>query len=139
MVRYVGFFREGNESGDPSLYRDSLRSAAEGPAAPDEDRILQYLMSGTEIFSTMGVERDVLDGEKWIGGAGSLVTDGEWVWPVDLVHYLEHYHIALPEEFLARVRGAGYLMKPIDDARIREVDKEVFPNPPPNPWANRKA
>ena len=28
-------------------------------------------------------------------------TDGEWVWPEGLVHYVRHHGIVLPEEFLA--------------------------------------
>lgn len=81
----------------------------------------------------MGAERDVISGDEWVGGAGSLVTDGEWVWPVDLVHYLSRYHIALPADFLAHVRKSDYRVPAVSDERAREIMAELFPKRP-SPW-----
>ncbi|MGA5559764.1 hypothetical protein ACPCUV_01015 [Streptomyces platensis] len=133
MIRRVGFFAEGNEDGDPAVYSESLTQAIDGPPAPDEDQILSYLKGGEEIFSTMGAERDVISGDEWVGGAGSLVTDGEWVWPVDLVHYLSRYHIALPVDFLEHVRKSEYRAPAVSGERAREVMTELFPKRP-SPW-----
>ncbi|MFI0262541.1 hypothetical protein ACH4OW_26280 [Streptomyces sp. NPDC017056] len=134
MIRRVGFFAEGNEDGDPAVYSASLTLAMEGPPAPDEDRILSYLEDGEEIFSTMGAERDAISRDEWIGGAGSLLTDGEWVWPVDLVYYLSRYHIALPADFLDHVRKSGYQAPRVPDDRSREIMAELFPRRP-SPWS----
>ncbi|WP_432146076.1 hypothetical protein [Streptomyces sp. bgisy084] len=102
----------------------------DGPPAPDEDRILSYLKGGEEIFSTMGAERDVISQDEWVSGDGSLVTDGEWVWPVDLAHYLSRYRIALPGDFLDHVRKAEYQAPVVPDERAREVMVELFPKRP---------
>lgn len=75
----------------------------------------------------MGAERDAISRDEWIGGAGSLMTDGEWVWSVDLVYYLSRYHIALPADFLDHVRKSGYQAPRVPDDRSREIMAELFP------------
>ncbi|MGW0790183.1 hypothetical protein ACWD04_18505 [Streptomyces sp. NPDC002911] len=74
----------------------------------------------------MGAERDVITGDEWIPGAGSLVTEGTWMWPVELRHYVERYHTQLPEDFLAAVRAARYTASPVSPSRTEEIVREVF-------------
>jgi hypothetical protein len=35
-------------------------------------------------------------------------TDGEWIWPTDLIYYVEEYHAELPAEFVARMASFGW-------------------------------
>jgi hypothetical protein len=35
------------------------------------------------------------------GMGGRELTDGEWVWPDGLVHYIQEHSVVLPEEFIA--------------------------------------
>ncbi|MEU4255232.1 hypothetical protein AB0B42_22980 [Streptomyces fradiae] len=125
MIKRVGFFREfapqDADDSAPSIH-DAVRPSGPG----DEYGVLAYLDSGTEIFSAMGAERDAISGDEWIAGAGSLVTDGTWMWPAELRHYVERYHAELPEDFLATVRAARYTAAPVSRRRTEEIILEVF-------------
>lgn len=125
MIKRVGFFREfAPQDVDPSA--PSVHDAVRPYGLHDESGLLAYLASGTEIFSAMGAERDAITGDEWIPGAGSLVTDGTWMWPVELRHYVERYHAELPEEFMAAVRAARYSAAPVTRRRTEEIILEVF-------------
>ncbi|MFT5048691.1 MAG: hypothetical protein ACI8QZ_000078 [Chlamydiales bacterium] len=36
------------------------------------------------------------------------LTDGEWVWPEGLAHYVEAHHVRLPDEFLGWMRTCDW-------------------------------
>jgi hypothetical protein len=72
-----------------------------GMAIPDE-RMLRYLRSGHRRVSFLGFSYCRF-GCEWIDGT-SCVTDGTWVWPEGLVHYVEVHKVPLPDEFLATMR-----------------------------------
>ena len=99
----VGFFRE-LPHGDPD--GPSLHDARRESAAEDEAAILGYLARGAVHALSPGPVWDVLD-ESGPVGTASLLTDGEWVWPEDLAHYVEKYHVRLPAEFVARAKTAS--------------------------------
>jgi hypothetical protein len=42
----------------------------------------------------------------------SELTDGEWVWPGDLAHYVWDHHVRLPDEFVDCVRARSPLVAP---------------------------
>ncbi|PBC92584.1 hypothetical protein BX281_0261 [Streptomyces sp. Ag82_O1-15] len=95
--RFLGEFRElshGRPDG-PAL-RDSVR----GHAAPDEDKLVGYLRSGSALAVTGSRVHDVLRQDSELIGALELHTDGEWFWYSDLAHYVERYHAALDEAFI---------------------------------------
>jgi hypothetical protein len=70
----------------------------------------------------MGAQADVLDPEgPTLVGAGSLLTDGVWLWREDLAYYVATYHLALPRDFLARVRELGYRPPKVPESRLVEV------------------
>lgn len=126
MIKRVGFYQEFGEHGDPSASAPSLRDAVRTAGEWDEDRIVAYLESSPEIYSAMGAERDVITGDVWIPGAGSLVTDGTWLWPVELAHYVRRHHIALPAEFVAHIRGNDYAGPVVSHERALEIFNEHF-------------
>jgi hypothetical protein len=121
MIRAVGFFAELHPGWGMPLdgsIKDAVRSAGE----PDENRIVDYLRTGTGLWSEMGAEPDVLDPEgSALPGAGSLFTDGTWLWRDDLPYYVAKYHVALPPEFLAHARRLGYAASRVPDARVHEI------------------
>lgn len=125
MIKRVGFFRE-FEPQDADLSAPSIHDAVRPHGKDDESGILEYLSSGTEIFSAMGAERDVITGDEWIPGAGSLVTDGTWMWPVELHHYVKRYHAELPDDFLATMRSTRYTAPAVSRDRVEEIVREVF-------------
>ncbi|MEV6394384.1 hypothetical protein AB0M39_06295 [Streptomyces sp. NPDC051907] len=129
MIKRLGFFREFDPQ-NTDLSAPSIHDAVRPTGPQDEAGLVAYLASGTEIFSAMGAERDVMTGDAWIPGAGSLVTDGAWLWPHELSHYVERYHAQLPEEFSALVRAARYSAPPVPRHRIEEIFQEVFGSSP---------
>ncbi|MGW0087223.1 hypothetical protein [Streptomyces sp. NPDC003393] len=131
MIKRGGFFREIGGQAPTADDAPSLRDAVQDSGPWDEDRILTYLESGLEIYSTMGAERDVLTGEEWILGSGSLMTDGTWLWPVDLTHYVRRHHAALPQGFLSYIRTNNYTVPAVPDEQARHIFKVEFPDNAP--------
>ncbi|BCU78300.1 hypothetical protein [Luteolibacter sp. LG18] len=46
-------------------------------------------------------------------GSGEF-TDGTWVWPEGLVHYVRHHRVVVPEEFVASVKAGGIKPEPTE-------------------------
>ena len=80
-------------------------------------KTLDYIRRGTGVFDVMGAERDVLNEKIVINGASSLVSDGFWIWRLDLAYYVEKYGIGLDREFLAEIEN---------DARQPEREQNVI-------------
>ncbi|MGX9886640.1 hypothetical protein [Streptomyces sp. NPDC002276] len=135
MTKRAGFYREVGgpdaAAGDAPSLRNDVRDDVRGSGPWDEDRVLGYLESAREIYTTMGARRDALDGDEWIAGSESLLTDGSWIWPVDLVHYVRRHHVALPQEFLEHIRANGYTVPAVSDERARHIFQEEFPDSAP--------
>ncbi|MCM2412808.1 hypothetical protein [Streptomyces sp. RKAG290] len=89
--------------------------------------MLEYMSSCREIYTTMGADLDVISNdEEFVDGAGSIITDGTWVWPLELQYYIRRYHVELPEDFLVAVRAANYTPPEISSARYVEIVDEIF-------------
>src|SRR5215211_1156339 len=103
-LQRTGFFREmpHGEPTDPSLAE--ARSAAAGP---HEDRIAAYLEAGHVYVATPGYTRDVFDGSQRIGPAHYL-TDGRYLWPGDLAHYVRTYHVRVAAPFVEHMMASGW-------------------------------
>ncbi|GAA2893194.1 hypothetical protein [Streptomyces mexicanus] len=97
---------------------------AEVPYA-DADEIGTYLRGGHPVFCAMGAVEDVLRSGEFLLGGASLFTDGEWLWRGDLRHYVRSHGVALPEEFLERVRARGYKVPAVGRSRLLEVSDYV--------------
>lgn len=125
MIRTVGFFREQSPQWGIEN-KDSVRSFVRSSGEADENEIVAYLANGADIFSEMGAEIDVLSSDEFaIAGGASLKTDGEWVWRYDLPHYVSSYHLALPEDFLRRIRKLEYTVPKLDEDTLFSILEEV--------------
>ncbi|MFH8442598.1 hypothetical protein ACH4D3_15390 [Streptomyces sp. NPDC018026] len=120
-VRAVGFFDElapGWGFPTDGTIRDAVRSSAD----TDEHRLVEYLRQGSGIWSEMGAQADVLDPEgPVLVSAGSLLTDGGWLWREDLAYYVGRYHLALPGDFVARVRELSHRPPEVPESRLVEI------------------
>ncbi|WP_051156297.1 hypothetical protein [Herbaspirillum huttiense] len=76
--------------------------------------VLEYLKSGVAVFDVMGADRDPLNQSVVISGAASLLSDGYWIWRLDLGYYVEKYQIQLDHDFLEQV--ASPVRKKINEA-----------------------
>jgi hypothetical protein len=50
------------------------------------------------------------------------LTDGEWVWPEGLAHYVERHAVVLPEIFIEHCRSRGWQPTGANAAPDREAD-----------------
>jgi hypothetical protein len=51
------------------------------------------------------------------------LTDGEWVWPDGLPHYVERHAVRLPDEFVAGAAARGWTVPPSDPGAGRGKDE----------------
>ncbi|WP_330337503.1 hypothetical protein [Streptomyces sp. NBC_00557] len=116
-MKLIGFYQEM----DPG-YRESWGGPAPRPDSgagtyPVGD-VVGYLKSGYSILDVMESTVDVIGGSFRVPGGSSVLTDGCFVWRVDLSSYVGRYRIDLPREFLETIHGYGY--------RIPQVTHEAL-------------
>ena len=95
----------------------SIRDLISASPNEEEERILGYLRQGLfgSWYPDPGLEYDVLQTRAKIDFAlisgspslhpHSLLTDGEWLWPSVLLHYVSKYHLALEPAFVKHARS----------------------------------
>jgi hypothetical protein len=125
VLKLLGLFDDFGHSGE--LAAGPLRAQVQASGEPDEAQIVEYLDVGHHLTYFMEAGVDVLTGEvhRHTSGCSSLVTDGLWVWRADFAHYLEAYHVPLPADFVARVRGFRHQMPDLVGADFAPVFDEV--------------
>lgn len=101
----VGFFRELRHG---SADGPSLEQSRRETAQPDEAGIVQYLETGAALSVSGSMADDYFDLSKKAIATLETVTDGVWLWPRDLAYYVRNYHVELPPEFIAHMRGSGW-------------------------------
>ncbi|MFE3072143.1 hypothetical protein [Streptomyces sp. NPDC059247] len=127
MLGLLGFYDELDSlEGQPN---GSIHDAVRPVGEPDEVDLVAYLDAGHDLMDVLETARDVLTGRahRHSVGCSSLMTDGAWLWRQDFPHYLETYHVPLPEEFLERVRRLDYRMPTVLAARFAPHYDETMP------------
>ncbi|HEX7308800.1 hypothetical protein [Lentzea sp.] len=115
-------FRElsSREANAPSL-RDGVSRGDSGI----RERIAEYLDRADLLSVTTEPTYDVLaDEEVEIGRYGTR-TDGVWIWPFDLSHYVRTYNISLPAEFVEWAAGLNWMPPAVSDERIDAIVEEI--------------
>lgn len=109
---------------DPRVLREALGARPLPPEA------LQYLRSGRELNALLGYSycrfRCGISDEQM--GCRDL-TDGAWIWPEGLVHYVEVHQVALPEEFLETMAQNSWQvprLADLDELRNAEWDSSFW-------------
>lgn len=69
--------------------------------------VVRYLRGGKVLVASPGFARDIYD-RSVVAGTHSLRTDGDYVWPDVLAHYVERHGIELPPIFEAHMAAAGW-------------------------------
>jgi len=70
--------------------------------ASTRNAIAEYLDAGLEFAAYRGVSWCRFFCDHPMGNRE--LTDGEWVWPEGLSHYVRDHNVRLPDEFVASVR-----------------------------------
>jgi hypothetical protein len=74
----------------------------------DKLRIVEYLKSAPNVLSSSSLPTPCMICGAELGDPGSFFSDGEWLWPERLVHYMIEHDVRLPDEFVERIRKAEY-------------------------------
>lgn len=73
-----------------------------------KQQILSFLSGGGFVLRSPGLREDRLDPSRSNVVPLGYLSDGEWIWPLEMSYYLEQ-HDVLPEEgFLEHMRQRGY-------------------------------
>jgi hypothetical protein len=124
-LQRTGFFRE-MPHGEPS--DPSLAEARQATPAHHEDRVVRYLEAGHVYMATPGPTPDVFAPGTMIGPP-HYVTDGTFVWPGDLAHYVRTYHVRLDGRFLEHMLASGWTVPAeIDLAVLALPSSDGTPN-----------
>lgn len=82
---------------DPTNFEDSNWNVK------DKELVLEHLGRGKSIADWMGISWcRYRCGEKDMGA--SCMSDGVYIYPEKLSHYLEHHHVRLPDEFVEHIK-----------------------------------
>jgi hypothetical protein len=100
----VGYWRSPEQTAlpDPALHVDI--------AWDEEERrtTLVYLRSAPACMRFYGYSTCRLCGRSGSELGDSDLTDGTWIWPEGLPHYLEHHGVRPPEPFLVHLRATRF-------------------------------
>ena len=104
-LRSVGYYKEMPQGKETS---QSIHEVVKKGDSADVVRICEYLNNGAVLVSSPGITVDVIDESAGAVGTGSACTDGTWLWPDDLSHYVKKYNIKLPDEFIDTMRNNNW-------------------------------
>jgi len=94
----------------------------------DEDeiqKVASYLRSGAIAIASPGIARNVVDGTQF-AATTSWRSDGVWLWPDTLAHYLERYRIRLPAKLIDHIRANGYVVPTVTEHSLRSLEWPTF-------------
>ncbi|MER5642414.1 hypothetical protein ABT095_36435 [Kitasatospora sp. NPDC002227] len=126
-VSRVGFYAE-LEPDRPGLYSGSIHDAISDEPYPDEADLVGYLGRGISLVDIMESGPDVISNDEYIAGCSSVMSDGSWIWRLDLPYYLSRYHLRLDPEFVAHVRASKYEIPVLSQEEVIPLAREVVFN-----------
>lgn len=109
------------------VFPDPRRLVCSGRYPFNREAIVGYLRAGREYASWRGSSYCRFGCGIGDASMGSrCLTDGEWVWPEGLSHYIEAHSVLLPEDF---VRVAGTIgSSPPGEPRMPSYDTQGEPD-----------
>ncbi|MFP8906025.1 hypothetical protein [Streptomyces atacamensis] len=123
-MEFVGFFREMHH-GDKEMERESVLESVQIQGDYDTAGMTSHLASGHPILDIMEVTSDLIGGKFQSPGGSSVMTDGEYAWRADLVEYVRHYRINLPQEFIQWVDEKPYKAPEVNQQRLIDISISV--------------
>lgn len=97
-----------------SLWRldgESLELRPELERCPDpelKDQVLRFLAGGGFVLRAPVLREDRLDPARANAVPLGYLSDGDWIWPLEMTYYLEQHEILPEREFLEHMRAAGF-------------------------------
>ena len=103
----------------------------------DREALTAYLRAGNGMAYVMEGVRDVISGKLFREGSGgpSLLTDGVWLWRLDLAHYVETHRVWLPLAFIDHARSNGFEVPTLGEDQLAELAVRERSAHGPDWWA----
>jgi len=110
----IGFWNDGSD-GCPWHNPQEFVDSRSDPSL--RESLFHYLQSGTIANQYLGHSWCRFDcGIDESGMGSSERTDGVWLWPEGLAHYVARHEIRLPDEFIAHARSKGFTAPAVEIA-----------------------
>ncbi|MFC5070942.1 hypothetical protein ACFPN0_04975 [Kitasatospora cinereorecta] len=119
-MEMIGFFQE-MHSGGSEVFHESIKGKVRSQTSYPKSKIVGYLQSGYPIFDIMETTSDVIEKSFQIPGGSSLMSDGQFVWRLDLAAYVETYNIDLPSRFLSFVIENEFSVPSVSRQRLLTI------------------
>lgn len=120
LLRRVGFWCSRREDLDDPCnpgYPDPVQLVDPQWRAPIRDRLIAYLRDGQQVCLYGGSSHCRFDGCEYSrGGLGSTdLSDGAWIWPEGLCHYVQEHDVRIPDEMVDDIAARNFtcLPKPV--------------------------
>ncbi|HKS48811.1 MAG TPA: TNT domain-containing protein [Amycolatopsis sp.] len=103
------------------------------PKVPESEvpLLLRYLERQPEVLVSSGLGPDAFSGGADVDVPQSYHTDGTWVWPAAVPHYLRKYGLPPEPDFLAHIRRRGFQPPYVDKLTRRTAAADLLGRPRP--------
>jgi hypothetical protein len=98
-------------------YRDQGgRPVVNRPPVPDGEvgQVLEYLNTAHVIMGGRGFDNDLFDPSSAPDVPAAFHTDGTWIWPASVPHYLAKHGVPPEADFVAHIRANGFTAPGLD-------------------------
>ena len=112
------------------------RPVVDRPPVPEAERawVLDYLNTAPVILGGRGFDADLFDPASAPDVPAGFHTDGAWVWPASLPHYLAKHGVPPEPELVAHIRANGF-RPPEPDRETRDAAYTALTGEVPAPQA----
>lgn len=91
------------------------------PLEPDENKVMNYLGSGVTFVHWRGLSWCRICNNEFNGS--KCLTDGTWIWPEGLSHYISEHSLQLPGEFVEHMKSNEWTIPISSISRPRNVSE----------------
>ncbi|MFS8101454.1 TNT domain-containing protein [Lentzea alba] len=125
VFRTVRVFDGAGPGGRPSVNRPPVPE-------PEVAPLLAYLSNAPVAVAGRGFDADVLHPDSPQVVPSGFQTDGAWIWPAGVSHYLRKYGVPPEPELVERARAAGFTLPEIsEETRLAAAANLGAPAAPP--------
>ncbi|GAB3444865.1 TNT domain-containing protein [Actinophytocola sediminis] len=105
--RHARIFDHRDQDGKPVVNR---------PPVPEDElaRVTEYLNTAYVIMGGRGFDADLFDQNSAKDVPAAFHTDGTWIWPASVPHYLTKHGVPPEPDLVAHVRAAGFTPPQLD-------------------------
>ncbi|MFC4852588.1 TNT domain-containing protein [Actinophytocola glycyrrhizae] len=92
------------------------RPVVNRPPVPDGEvaQVLEYLNTAHVIMGGRGFDKDLFDPNSAPDVPAAFHTDGTWIWPASVPHYLAKHGVPPEADLVAHIRGQAFTPPPLD-------------------------